>query len=52
VWELTPIEAIPPERLIAGTGAGLTVGIDGGDWACRVGGFAFMLGIFSGCWLG
>ncbi len=32
-------EASTPERLIAGIGAGLTIGIDGGDCACCVGGF-------------
>ena len=45
-------EAGTPERLIAGIGAGLTIGIDGEDCACRMGGLEVYAGDFVGVWLG
>jgi len=42
-----------PERLIAGTGAGLALGIDAGDCACCVGGFRGCVeGFFRGAGCG
>ncbi len=37
--DLTLFESHTPGRLIAGTGAGLTLGFDGGDCGCCVGVF-------------
>ena len=45
-------EAGTPERLIAGIVAGLTIGIDGEDCACRMGGLEVYAGDFVGVVVG
>ncbi|GAB6286535.1 MAG: hypothetical protein STSR0009_27360 [Methanoregula sp.] len=48
----TLFETGTPERLLAGIVAGLTIGIDGEDCACSMGGFGTYAGIFRDCGCG